>query len=141
MRTPSRRLIFTVLVVIAIAFTLILRAVGQGSPKKTCPFNSHKKFLLKIGKAKDSWVEFSKGQNEFDAALRDIGEGNYQIRFKKDKDAEVVEPYCLSKVTLKTDKVTTPELAQGAPLGDPHVTQKVVSEDPAKIQKVLDTLK
>jgi hypothetical protein len=43
-------------------------------------------------------------------------------------------------VSLKTDKVTTSELAKNEPPGDPNITKRVQSNNIADIQEVLETL-
>jgi hypothetical protein len=140
MKTPSGTFIVIVLAVIAIVSVVIFQACAN-QPGKVL---EDKKFTLKIGKNDTEFVEIKPGhQNAFNAALIDIlnSHGIVDIHYKSSDQAPVDPHYRpASKVSLKTDKVTTSEIAQNEPLGDPHVTQKVASNDPAQIEKVLDQL-
>jgi hypothetical protein len=140
MKTPSGTFIVIVLAVIAIVSVVIFQACAN-QPGKVL---EDKRITLKIGKNDTDFVEIKPGaQNAFDDALRDIlkSHGFVDIHFKSN-DKATVDPHYHppSKVSLKTDKVTTSEIAQNEPLGDPHVTQKIASNDPAQIAKVLDQL-
>jgi hypothetical protein len=134
MKTLSRTLIFTVFAVIATASVVIFQACANGLWDK--------KIVVKIGKDKDSFVEF-RDKNAFDCALEALGPGNYQIRYKADASATPVDNYqptCHHKTSLKTDSMTTSELAKNEQPGDPHVTQRIQSNDITAIEKVLSTL-
>jgi hypothetical protein len=75
MKTPFGTLTFIIAAVIAIAAVLVFRAFAQGPDK----FSRDKKFYLKIGKSKDDFVDLKPdGKPKFDAALRALGDGNYQ---------------------------------------------------------------
>jgi hypothetical protein len=139
MKTPSGTFIVIILTMIAIASILIFQACATtagGGPTVS------KRFTLQIGKDKDTFVEFKKGgKPQFDSKLRALGIANYKIRYKADPTATPVEDYHPPKVALKTDNVTTSEVAKNEPPGDPHVTQKVQSDYIADIEDVLNTLK
>jgi hypothetical protein len=136
MKTPSRTVIFTVFVLVAIVSVVIFQACENGLWDK--------KIVVKIGKDKDSFVEFRRDKNAFDCALEALGPGNYQIRYKADASATPVDNYqptCHHKTSLKTDRVTTSELAKNEPPGDPNITQRLQSNDITAIENVLGTLK
>ena len=134
MKSPSGTLTFIIFAVIAIAAVLIVRAIAQtpdGLPHD-------KKFFLEIGKSKDDFVDLKPdGKNKFDTALKALGKENYKIRYKPDPTATPVEDYHPT-VALKTDKVTTSEVAKNEPPGDPHTTQQAKSDSAKQIQDVLD---
>jgi hypothetical protein len=134
MKTPSGKFIVIVLAVIAIVSVVSF----QGCRNELW----NQKIVVKIGKDKDSFVEF-RHKNAFDCALAALGTGNYQIRYKADASATPVDNYqpTCHNTSLKTDSITTSELAENEPIGDPHVTQKVQSNSIADIEKVLSTLK
>lgn len=147
MKTPSRTSIVIVLAVIATVSVVIFQGCVTESGGTT---QDDKKFAfnLAIGKYARETEEFVEFKNEknakprFDEALRNL-HGPYHIHYKKDDlPGTVVEKdYHPPRVSLKTDKVTTSELAKNEPPGDPNITQKVASNDPAEITKILDTLK
>jgi hypothetical protein len=105
-------------------------------------------FNLAIGKyagESEKCVEFKNEKNakpRFDEALRKL-HGSYHIHYKKDDlpGTVVQKDYHPPRVSLKTDKVTTSELAKNEPIGDPNVTKKIQSIYAADIEKVLSTLK
>ena len=138
MKTPSRTFIVIVLAVIATVSVVIFQACATGSGGS----GDGKKFFLKIGKDENTFVEFVQpgGKEKFDKVLRRLSTEQYSIRYKKDDQAEVDPDYHPPRIGLKTDKVTTSELAKNEPPGDPNITQKVASNDPAEITKILDTL-
>ena len=137
MKTPSRTVIFTVFVPIAIVSVVIFQACENGLWDK--------KIVVKIGKDKDSFVEFrDNNKNAFDCALEALGPGNYQIRYKAhdgDTPVDNYQPTCHHKTSLKTDSITTSELAKNEPPGDPNITQRIQSNDITAIENVLGTLK
>jgi hypothetical protein len=137
MKTPSRTFILTVFVPIAIVSVVIFQACENRLWDK--------KIVVKIGKDKDSFVEFrDNNKNAFDCALEALGPGNYQIRYKADANATPVDNYqptCHHKTSLKTDSITTSELAKNEPPGDPNITQRIQSNDITAIENVLGTLK
>ena len=77
------------------------------------------------------------------ALRRLLATGNYQHPIIRQMIKPPVDPHYQPppKVSLKTDNVTTSELAKNEPIGDPHVTKKVQSNDIADIEKVLKHLK
>ena len=135
MKTPSGTFTFIIFAVIAIAAVLVVRAIPQtpnGLPHD-------KNFFLEIGKPNGDFVDLKpNGQPILDAALRVLGDGNYQIRLKPDATATPIEDYHPPKVTLKTDKVTTSDLAKNEPPGDPKATKQAKSNSAKEIQDVLD---
>lgn len=147
MKTPSRTVIFTVLVLIAIVSVVVFQACATQSGNTT---QDDKKFNfnLTIGKSareSEEFVEFKDEKNakpRFDEALRNL-HGSYHIHYKKDDlpGTQVDNDYHPPRVSLKTDKVTTSELAKNEPIGDPNVTRRVQSNNAADIQNVLSTLK
>ena len=143
MKTPSRTSIVIVLAVIAIVSVVIFQGCVTGSGNTTQD-DKNFKFNLTIGNSTGEFVEFKNEKNakpQFDEALRNL-HGSYHIHYKKDDlpDTVVNTDYHPPRVSLKTDKVTTSELAKNEPPGDPNITQKVSSNDPAEITKILDTL-
>jgi hypothetical protein len=134
MKTPSGKFIVIVLAVIATVSVVIF----QGCRNELW----NQKIVVKIGKDKDSFVEF-RDKNAFDCALAALGRDNYQIRYKADANATPVDNYqptCHHKTSLKTDSITTSELAKNEPPGDPNITQRIQSNDITAIEKVLNTL-
>jgi hypothetical protein len=134
MKTPSGTLIIIVLAVIATVSVVIF----QGCANEVW----NQKIVVKIGKDKDSFVEF-RDKNAFDCALAALGPDNYQIRYKADASATPVDNYqptCHHKTSLKTDSITTSELAKNEAPGDPNITQRIQSNDITAIEKVLNTL-
>jgi hypothetical protein len=139
MKTPSGTFIVIILAVIAIGSILIFQACattanGGGG-------RADKRFTLHIGKDQNSFVEFKKGgKPDFDSVLRTVGTSNYHIRYLPNPTATPDNDYHPPKIAVKTDKITTSELAKNEPPGDPHITQKVASDTIADIKKVLDAL-
>jgi len=136
MKTPSGKFIVIVLAVVAIVSIVIF----QGCANEVL---EGKKINVKIGKDKDSFVEF-RDKNAFDCALEALGPGNYQIRYKAhdgDTPVDNYQPTCHHKASLKTDSITTSELAKNEPAGDPNITQRIQSNDITAIENVLGTLK
>jgi hypothetical protein len=146
MKTPSRTVIFTVLVLIAIVSVVVFQACATPSERG----RDDNTFFLRIGKDEDTFVEFktnpTEGKNRFDAVLRKLPKSQYSIRYKKDDSptTHVVEDYSpppKPDVSLKTDNVTIAALAKNEPPGDPSVTRKVQSNNLDDIQNVLKSLK
>lgn len=138
MKTPSKTFIVIVLAVIATVSVVIFQACATGSDGAR---DGHK-FFVKIGKDENTFVEFVQpgGKEKFDKVLRRLPREQYSIRYKKDDQAEVDPDYHPPRIGLKTDKVTTSELAKNEPIGDPSVTKKVQSNEVADIKDVLDAL-
>jgi len=136
MKTPSGKFIVIVLAVIATVSVVIF----QGCANELL---EGKKINVKIGKDKDSFVEF-RDKNAFDCALEALGPGNYQIRYKAhdgDTPVDNYQPTCHHKTSLKTDSIITSELAKNEPPGDPNITQRIQSNNITDIENVLGTLK
>jgi hypothetical protein len=137
MKTPSGKFVVIVLAVIAAVSVVIFQGCAH---EVFCA----KKVCVRIGKDKDTFVEFRHGKNAFDCALEALGPGNYNIRYKAhdgDTPVDNYQPTCHHSASLKTDSITTSQLAKNEPIGDPHVTQKVQSSNLADVAKVLSTLK
>jgi hypothetical protein len=145
MKTLSGTFVFVVLAVVAIVAVLTFHAFAQ--PKQVAA----KKFFLKIGgPTKEDYVEV-KNQGEFDTALNTLAKngGQHTIRFRIDQN-KVFDPYDPNNpnhhASIKTDKVTTSEIAKRAPAGeaaanDPSVTYHLSSDSTTDIKNVLDTFK
>jgi len=139
MKTPSGTFIVIILAVIAIALALTFRAVAH-RPNDVV---DDKKFLLKIEKGKDDFVEFkTDGKKQFDAVLRHLEHPKqYHFRYKPDPNSSTDPDYTPPpKVGLKTDKVTTSEIAKNEPPGDPHITQKVATDKLQDVKDIIDSL-
>ena len=135
MKTSFGTLAFIIAAVIAIAAVLIVRTFAQRSHG----LSHDKKFFLEIGKPNGDFVDLKPdGKPKFDAALRVLGEENYKIRYKPDATATPIEDYHPPNVALKTDKVTTSELAKNEPPGDPRATKQAKSNSAKEIQDLLD---
>jgi|SRR4029077_6337843 len=141
MKTPSRTFIIIAPVLSAIVSVVIFQACATQSGGA----GNGNKFFLNIGKDENTFVEFKdnpkEGKDRFDAVLRRLPSEQYSIRYKEHDDSQVVDPYHPPSISLKTDKVTTSELAKNEPIGDPNVTKKVQSNSIADIQEVLNSLK
>ena len=135
MKTPFGTLAFIIAAVIAIAAVLIVRTFAHRSHG----LSHDKTFFLEIGKPNGDFVDLKPdGKPIFDAALRALGDGNYRIRYKPDATATPIEDYHPPNVTLKTDKVTTSDLAKNEPPGDPRATKAAQSDSAKEIQDLLD---
>jgi hypothetical protein len=102
-----------------------------------------KEMTLKIGKDENTFVEFVQpgGKAKFDTVLRRLSTNQYRIRYKKKEGAEVDRDYHPPRISLKTDKVTTSELAMNEPPGDPNIIQKVTTNKLQDVKDILDALK
>jgi hypothetical protein len=137
MKAPSGTLTFIIFAVIAIAAVLIVRAIAQ---RPSCGgLARDKNFFLEIKKPKDGdFVDLKPdGKDKFDAALTALGEKNYKIHYKPDATATPIEDYHPPNIGLKTDKVTTSELAKNEPPGDPNATKQAKSNNAKEIQDLL----
>ena len=136
MKTPSGKFIIIVSAAIATVSVVIFQGCAND-------LFCGKKICVNIGKDKDTFVEY-RDKNLFDCALEALGPGNYEIRHKANASATPVDNYqptCHHSTSLKTDSITTSELAKNEPIGDPNITKKVRSNNIADIEKVLSTLK
>jgi hypothetical protein len=147
MKTPSRTVIFAVLVLIGIVSVVIFQACATQSEKG----RDDNTYFLRIGKDEDTFVEFktnpNEGKNRFDAVLTKLHHRQqYSIKYKKD-DSPTTQvdpdytPPPKPPVSLKTDNVITAALAKNEPIGDPSVTRTVQSNNLEDIQNVLKSLK
>jgi hypothetical protein len=145
MKTISGTFVFVVLAVIAIVAVVSFRAFAAGSQQKTV---GPKKFNLKIGRTATEYVDV-KSKDAFVDSLKRFGEDQYQINFL-DHPGAAVEHYPplphSAKTGIKTDKVTTSEIAKRAPAGesaanDPNVVTHLSADSATDIKSVLDTFK
>jgi len=143
MKTLSRPFVFAVLAIIAIGAAVSFRAFAAGSQKQTV---GPKKFNLKIGRTATEYVDV-KSKDAFVEALKHFGEDQYDINFL-DHPAAPVEHYPplphSAKTGIKTDKVTTSEIAKRGPAGesvanDPNVVSHLSADSATDIKSVLDT--
>ena len=134
MKTPSGK--FKVIGLAAIAAVSVV--IFQGC---VSIISDGIEMTLKIGKD-DTFVEFVPGGKEkFDAVLRRLSTNQYHIRYLKKAGAEVDPDYHPPTISLKTDKVTTSELAKNEPIGDPSITYKVRTPNLQDVKDILDALK
>ena len=147
MKTLSGTFAFVALAVIAIVAAIAFRAFATATP---APTPAHQKFKLGIGgPTKEDYVDVK--QPDFDQAVKALAGrgGQYKIRYKRN-DNTVDDPYDPDHphdhLSIKTDKVTTSELAKNAPAEessayDPHAVYHVSSNSATDIKAVLDTFK
>jgi hypothetical protein len=140
MKTLSRTLGFVALAVIAIVAVLTFRAFAQPTPTAT---HAHKTFKLNFGgPGKDNYAEVD--QEALDTALRTLGRDQYKIRFlAKVGDTPIEDYHPSGQASIKTDKVTTSEVAKNAPAEeslayDPKAVYHVQSNSTTDIKAVLD---
>ena len=134
MKTPSGKFKVIGLAVIATVSVVIFQGCVSIISDGT-------EMTLKIGKD-DMFVEFVPGGKEkFDAVLRRLSTNQYHIRYLKKPGAEVDPDYHPPRISLKTDKVTTSELAKNEPIGDPSITYKVRTPNLQDVKDILDALK
>jgi hypothetical protein len=142
MKTLSGTVKFVVFAIIAMVAVITFRAFAQPT---AAPTSGPKKFTLKIGRTNTEFVDV-KSKKQFIDVLGQLKEDQYKIDFK-DHDGAPVEHYPpLPGVGIKTDKVTTSEVAQNASSGepaanDPNVVYRVMSDSTTEIKSVLDTFK
>jgi hypothetical protein len=135
MKTPSGKFKVIGLAVIATVSVVIF----QGC---VCAIWDGKEMTLKIGKDENTFVEFVPGgKAKFDKVLRTLPKEQYSIRYKKNDEAQVDPDYHPPRISLKTDKVTTSELAKNEPIGDPSITYKVRTNKLQDVKDILDALK
>ena len=140
MKALSGTFVFVVLAVIAIVAVFTFRVFAQPQPV------GPKKFNLKIGRTATEYVDV-KSKDAFIEALRRFGEDQYQINFL-DHPGAPVEHYPplphSAKTGIKTDKVTTSEIAKRGSAGesvanDPNAVQHLSADSATDIKSVLDT--
>jgi hypothetical protein len=142
MKSLSGTFAFIVLAVIAIVAVFTFHACTQGRHVAA------KKFTLKIGRTTTDYVDV-KSKDAFIEALRHFGEDQYQINFLEHPGAPVeryppLPPSHSAGAGIKTDKVTTSEIAKRGPAGesaanDPNVTTHLSADSATDIKSVLDT--
>lgn len=143
MKTLSGTFAFVALTVIA-SVTLPSCYRKKVSNEVRC---SDQMFYLEFG-TKTTYVEVT-SKDAFIEALRHFAGDQYQVNFldRPDGPVEHYPPLPHSaKTGIKTDKVTTSELAQNSPAGesaayDPNATYRVYSNDKTDIENVLKTFK
>jgi len=108
--------------------------------------------VLEIGKG-NNFVKLKDPNGDpkqgFNQALDAIKKGQYKIRFQPNqgpaKDCYHPGDPLGGSASIKTDKITTSEVArsaqvQGSAANDPNVMHKIASPDPTEITGVLNTL-
>jgi len=152
MKTLSRTFVFIVAAVVAVVAVLGLGALGAASGQ---PTNRNYKFKVTIGgPGQDDYVDLRKNQQgtplqkEFNDALNALkgNHGDANIRFLCRAGGTAQDPYdpANPQLCIKTDKVTTSEVAKNGPAGeavanDPNVTRYLKSDSVTDIKAVLDT--
>ena len=141
MKTLSGTFAFIVVAVIAILAVVSFRSFAAGS--KTSAVGPHK-FKLKIGKSQTDYVDVTKRQDFIDVVKKFSSDG-VDIDYLE-APGKPVEHWPPVPVSLKTDKVTTSEVAKNASKGegvanDPNVTRFLSSDSATDIKAVLDTFK
>jgi hypothetical protein len=145
MKTLSRTLGFVAIAVVAIVAVLAIRPFAQATPT---PAAGKKKFELKFGgPSKENYADV-KSQDAFDTAVKTLSEhgGQYEIRFKTNQGAVSDPHHPGGRASIKTDKITTSEVAQTQPAeessaDDPNAVYRVMSNSTTDIKNVLDTFK
>lgn len=142
MKTLSRTFAFVVLAVVAIGAAVSFHAFAAGSQKQTV---GPKKFNLRIGRTATEYVDV-KSKDAFVEALSHLGQDQYQIDFL-DHPGAPVEHYPplphAARTGIKTDKVTTSEIAKrgatGESANDPNATHLLSADSATDIKAILDT--
>lgn len=140
MKTLSKTFVFVVLAIVGIVAVLALRAFAQPATPTFVP----RKFTLTIGKTPNDFVDV-KDIPGFKALLRKFGTDQYEIGFKDHEGAtpeHYPPPPRSAAAGIKTDKVTTPEIAKNAPAGkssanDPNAVTHLTSDSITDIEDVL----
>jgi hypothetical protein len=141
MKTLSGTFAFIVVAVIAILAVVSFRSFAAGS--KTSAVGPHK-FKLKIGKSQTDYVDVTKRQDFIDVVKKFSSDG-VDIDYLE-APGKPVEHWPPVPVSLKTDKMTTSEVAKNASAGesvanDPNVTRFLSSDNKTDIIDVLNTFK
>jgi hypothetical protein len=141
MKTASGKSNFTGLVIIAIAAAFCLSAC----PNNKISADNDKRFFLKIGKDKDSYVDVT-SQGAFDAALIKLKKngGDHKIRFLCKEGANAQDDYDPEdpkhhELCNKTNQAAEFEAADRVAAGDPNATQHVRANSPKDLEAVLAT--
>jgi hypothetical protein len=157
MKTLSRTFVFVVAAVVAIVIVLRLGGLAMASHGQTAkgPY----KFTLTIrGQGNDEYAELKdqdhlpQYQQKFDDILKGLaGHGEHNIRFLCKEGMNPDDPYDPQQpehhhMCIKTDKVTTSEVAKNTSAGesvanDPNVTRFLSSNNATDIKAALDLFK
>jgi hypothetical protein len=136
-----------VLTIVALAIWSY-RAVATPPPApQTNPNYKDKKFELKFKEQDNVRPQFKNGDEAaFNAALQKFADDQIDLTVKRDTGADSHYPPKPKGASMKTDKVTTSELAQRAADGDltpigTNVITKVSSASAQDITDILNTLK
>jgi len=151
MKTLFGKFGFPLLALIAIIVLLAIRGFAQptATPSTTpCPDPQDNLLTLKIGKGNQCVPLLTPNDpTKFDHAMNAIQKGQYNVQ-RTDSHGHTTD-YCKSSLgghaSIKTDKITTSEVArsaqvQGSAANDPNVMHKIASPDPTEIAGVLNTL-
>ena len=135
----STRISFAAVTIIGIATALCLSAC----PAKEASTNNDKRFFLKIGKDKDSFVDVT-SQDAFDTALIRLKKngGDRKIRFLCKEGGQVQDEYDPEDpnhhpVCNKTSQAAQSEAKDRVAAGDPNATQHVRANSPSDLEAVL----
>jgi hypothetical protein len=141
MKTLSRTFVFILAAVVAVVAVLSFRAVAAGSDQHA---SQNKMFMLNIGGGTPTSyapVKSTTTEKDVKDAVKPFHErGVCNIEFKRN-DGTVFDP--CAALSIKTDKVTTSEVAKNASAGgsvanDPNVTRLLSSDTAADFKAVLD---
>jgi len=129
-----------VLAGIGVLAVLAFRAFGQ-SPAQGSTYHD-RKFVLKIGVTEEAEV---KNETNFKNALKAFGEDQYKIDFKH-ADGTIDNWPPGPKLSIKTDRVISSELAKSAAAGELtaigiNVTQHITSSSSTDLTTILGTFK
>ena len=141
MKTLSGTFAFIVVAVIAILAVVSFRSFAAGS--KTSAVGAHK-FKLKIGKTQTDYVDVD--VVAFKKALEKFPQDGIDIYYSEKDGAAVQRWPPVPPLSIKTDKVTTSEVAKNASAedavaNDPNVTRFLSSDNKDDLITVLGTFK
>jgi hypothetical protein len=141
MKTLSGTFAFIVVAVIAILAVVSFRSFAAGS--KTSAVGAHK-FKLKIGKTQTDYVDVD--VVAFKKALEKFPQDGIDIYYSEKDGAAAQHWPPVPPLSIKTDKVTTSEVAKNASAedavaNDPNVTRFLSSDNKDDLITVLGTFK
>jgi hypothetical protein len=141
MKTLSGTFAFIVVAVMAILAVVSFRSFAAGS--KTSAVGAHK-FKLKIGKTQTDYVDVD--LVAFKKALEKFPQDGIDIYYSEKDGAAVQHWPPVPPLSIKTDKVTTSEVAKNASAedavaNDPNVTRFLSSDNKDDLITVLGTFK
>jgi len=141
MKTLSRTFVFVVAVVVAIVAAFSFRAFAAGSKSSTV--GSHK-FKLKIGKTQTDYVDVDINALKQILNRPTFPKDGIDIDYLEAPGKPVQHWPPVPPLSIKTDKVTTSEVARNASAGesvanDPNVTRFLSSDNKTDIIDVLNT--